>query len=308
MIDVDFDKDYYAILGLENKATLDEIKKAYRVLAKKYHPDVNKSHNASEIFKAVTEAYEVLSDQKNREQYDANFRASRNKDEFREERAREVRWETTDKWGDNFNKPRETTDKWGKKFNKPRETTDKWGDIFSKSRETTDKWGEIFNKPRETTNKSKETTDKSWETFNKSWETLNKSRDKTSNKSGKTTDNQWETTDKSEETTDKSEETTDKSWETTDKPRNKDRNKKSALAKGLILLLSLIVPGLVQISIGDRKLGGWLLINYFVFWALAMMYGLEIGILAILVWCYALLDAFVDLKKATEGAEDASAQ
>ena len=185
MIVVDFDKDYYAILGLENKATIDEIKKAYRVLAKKYHPDVNKSHNASEIFNAVTEAYEVLSDQKTREKYDANARASR-RDGFREERAREVR--------------------------------------------------------RETTGRS----------------------------------------------------------------RRKARNGPSTSRKGLIFLLSLIAPGLVQIDSGDRKLGGWLLISYFVFWALAMMYGLEIGILALLVWGYAVLDAFVDLRR-VDGTEDARA-
>ena len=63
-------KDYYKILGLPKSATDDEIKKAYRKLALKYHPDKNKSPQAEEQFKLVAEAYEVLSDKKKREVYD----------------------------------------------------------------------------------------------------------------------------------------------------------------------------------------------------------------------------------------------
>lgn len=63
-------KDYYAILGISNKATDEEIKKAYRQLALKYHPDKNKSPEAEEKFKLVAEAYEVLSDKKKRDVYD----------------------------------------------------------------------------------------------------------------------------------------------------------------------------------------------------------------------------------------------
>ena len=48
MVVVDFEKDYYAILGLECTTTLEEIKKTYRILAKQYHPDVNKAPNATE--------------------------------------------------------------------------------------------------------------------------------------------------------------------------------------------------------------------------------------------------------------------
>ena len=62
-------RDYYEVLGLSKGASKDEIK-AYRRLAKKYHPDVSKEENAIEKFKEVQEAYEVLSDDQKRAQYD----------------------------------------------------------------------------------------------------------------------------------------------------------------------------------------------------------------------------------------------
>ena len=63
-------KDYYKILGLPKTATDDEIKKAYRKLALKFHPDKNKAAGAEDKFKEVAEAYEVLSDKKKREVFD----------------------------------------------------------------------------------------------------------------------------------------------------------------------------------------------------------------------------------------------
>ncbi|KAK7872702.1 hypothetical protein R5R35_002689 [Gryllus longicercus] len=63
-------KDYYKILGIAKGASDDEIKKAYRKLALKYHPDKNKAPGAEEKFKEVAEAYEVLSDKKKRDVYD----------------------------------------------------------------------------------------------------------------------------------------------------------------------------------------------------------------------------------------------
>jgi len=63
-------KDYYSILGIKKGATDDEVKKAYRKLALKYHPDKNKAADAEEKFKLVAEAYEVLSDKKKRGIYD----------------------------------------------------------------------------------------------------------------------------------------------------------------------------------------------------------------------------------------------
>lgn len=64
-------KDYYKILGLSRGAiTDDDVKKAYRKMALKYHPDKNKSPGAEEKFKEIAEAYEVLSDPKKRQVYD----------------------------------------------------------------------------------------------------------------------------------------------------------------------------------------------------------------------------------------------
>ncbi|HLS80894.1 MAG TPA: DnaJ C-terminal domain-containing protein [Steroidobacter sp.] len=76
-------KDYYKIMGVARDASQDEIKRAYRKLARKYHPDVSKEANAEERFKEVQEAYEVLKDPEKRAAYDqlgSNWRAGQ---EFR---------------------------------------------------------------------------------------------------------------------------------------------------------------------------------------------------------------------------------
>jgi len=82
-------KDFYKILGVSKKATLPEIKKAYRKLARKYHPDLNPGDKASELkFKEITEAYEVLKDPKKRKEYDTfgttagNFKSGRTGSNF----------------------------------------------------------------------------------------------------------------------------------------------------------------------------------------------------------------------------------
>lgn len=68
--------DHYQVLGLERSASSDEIKKAYRKLARQLHPDVNQAADAEDRFKQVTHAYEVLSDPEQRANYDAGGQAS----------------------------------------------------------------------------------------------------------------------------------------------------------------------------------------------------------------------------------------
>ena len=64
-------RDYYDVLGVARTATEDQIKSAYRKLARKYHPDVNPGDkSAEEKFKEINEAYEVLSDADKRKKYD----------------------------------------------------------------------------------------------------------------------------------------------------------------------------------------------------------------------------------------------
>lgn len=87
------DKDLYAVLGVSPQAGADEIKRAYRKLAMKYHPDRNPGNpQAEEKFKEIQRAYDTLSDLSKRMQYDASFRRheerGRQEEAFRREQAR----------------------------------------------------------------------------------------------------------------------------------------------------------------------------------------------------------------------------
>jgi len=67
-------KDYYAIMGVERTDSLKTIKTAYRRLARKYHPDVSKESDAEARFKEIAEAWEVLSDEERRAEYDEQWK------------------------------------------------------------------------------------------------------------------------------------------------------------------------------------------------------------------------------------------
>ena len=71
--------DYYKVLNISENATLKEIKKAFRVLAKEFHPDKNKSSDASLKFREVFEAYEILKDKSTKDIFDENRRKFYNK-------------------------------------------------------------------------------------------------------------------------------------------------------------------------------------------------------------------------------------
>lgn len=69
-------KDYYAVLGVANNATLAEIKTTFRKLASQFHPDKNAAIDAPAKFRQAQEAYEILSDDDKRKKYDENRRRS----------------------------------------------------------------------------------------------------------------------------------------------------------------------------------------------------------------------------------------
>ena len=85
-------RDYYDVLGVSRDATADQIQQAYRTLARKYHPDVNKDPAAEDRFKEVNEAYHVLSDPDTRKRYDRFGEDFRQVPEDWEERAGAGGW------------------------------------------------------------------------------------------------------------------------------------------------------------------------------------------------------------------------
>ena len=95
-------RDYYEVLGVSKSTSIDELKKQYRKLALKFHPDRNKSAEAPEHFKEISEAYAVLSDTEKRQLYDQHGHAGvdgRYSSEDIFQGARRGGFDTNDVWG-----------------------------------------------------------------------------------------------------------------------------------------------------------------------------------------------------------------
>lgn len=91
--------NYYEILGVDEKATQEQIKTSYRTLVKKYHPDVNDAPNASAFFRLIQKAYETLGNPTNREKYDEYIEHCTNNDNFEYENDKE---DNNDGCGENY--------------------------------------------------------------------------------------------------------------------------------------------------------------------------------------------------------------
>src|SRR5258706_4169128 len=93
--------DYYKILGIDKNASDEDIKKAYRKLARKHHPDLNPNDKeAHKKFQQINEANEVLSDPEKRKKYDQYGKDWKHADQF--EQARQSQQHSTDQWGQSF--------------------------------------------------------------------------------------------------------------------------------------------------------------------------------------------------------------
>jgi len=116
-------KDYYQILGVARDATEEDIKKAYRKLARKFHPDVSKEPNAEERFKEIGEAYEVLKDKEKRAAYD-HLGRHRPGEDFR----------PPPDWAEQFTRGFGTGGGFGGGFTEEVDLSDLFGDFFGGGR------------------------------------------------------------------------------------------------------------------------------------------------------------------------------
>jgi len=148
-------KDYYKTLGVGKTASTDEIKKAYRKLAKKYHPDTSKESDAETRFKEISEAYNVLSDTEKRKKYD-NLGSSYSQFKTKGGNPGDFKW--SDWYSDVANKPRGQTV--GDFFNSGGGVSDFFERIFS----STSTKGKNFYQQQKARNASKTIKGKNFQT------------------------------------------------------------------------------------------------------------------------------------------------
>jgi len=139
-------KDYYKTLGIEKNATPDEIKKAYRKLARKYHPDTNKDKNAEDMFKDISEAYEVLSDAEKKKKYD-NLGSSYSRFKTTGGNTSDFQW--NDWFADNFQKNARNANKYSHNYydnfaGDDKKTGNTVGDFFNSGGGVSDFFERIF--------------------------------------------------------------------------------------------------------------------------------------------------------------------
>lgn len=128
-------QNYYELLGVSQDATQEEVKKAYKMKAKQYHPDVNQNPNATAIFQSITAAYEVLSDLSLRQKYDNELRKENRDNTFTTESSSQAEYTTQYFYYSSYTKTKEEIEfdfyDWLKEYLKRERKKSSYNDYYS---------------------------------------------------------------------------------------------------------------------------------------------------------------------------------